>query len=138
MGTRGKQSSAALSVAPLSERRPGPPETLTEAQAAIWKRIVGVYPADYFRPDSFDILAAYCRHVDAAAILNHEIDRYTSDWLTEDDGLKRYKTLLECRDRESRAAMALARSMRITHQSRYTEKAAASVQRRSGKPIWEV
>jgi hypothetical protein len=137
MGLRGKQSTAALTVAAIEERRPGPPESLTEAQAVIWRRIVGVYPADYFRPDSFDILAAYCRHVDAAKILNAEIDRYQPEWLTEDDGLKRYKTLLECRDRESRAAMALARSMRITHQSRYTEKTIGAVKRRTGKPMWE-
>jgi len=137
MAQRGRQSTASLAVAPMGERRPSPPDTLTPTQAVIWQRITGVYPSGYFRPDSFDLLTAYCRHVDAAALLNAEIDRFQPEWLSDDDGLKRYKTLLECRDRESRTTMALARSMRITHQSRYTDKAAASVQRTEGTRPWD-
>jgi hypothetical protein len=137
MTQRGRRSVASLSVAPIGERRPPPPDTLTPAQADIWRRIVGVYPPEYFRPDSFDLLSAYCQHVDTAAMLNCEIDRFKPGWLSDEDGLKRYKTLLECRDRESRTTMALARSMRLTHQSKYTDKAAASVQRTEGSRPWD-
>ncbi|PLW82657.1 hypothetical protein CWI75_08720 [Kineobactrum sediminis] len=138
MAQRGKQSAAALAVATTEGRRPSPPQTLNDAQAAVWRRVVGVYPPEYFRPDSFDLLEAYCRHVVSAGFLNAEIDRYQPAWLLEDDGLKRYKTLLECRDRESRTSMALARSMRITNQSRFDERKAASTQRTtSARAPWE-
>jgi hypothetical protein len=47
------------------------------------------------------------------------IDTMPDDYIKEaDGGIETYAKLLKMRDTETRAATALARSMRITHQSR--------------------
>lgn len=57
---RGRKSVAELTVVQVSETRPEAPESLTEAQAEEWNRIVNSLPPEYFRPGDTPLLAAFC------------------------------------------------------------------------------
>lgn len=77
MGTRGKTSSAALSVVSVdAQARPEPWPNLSEAEAVYWRNVVASLPADWFRPSDLPLLAAYCkvaaRHDAAVARLENE------------------------------------------------------------------
>ena len=115
---RGRQSGAALSIIPLvRDHRPEPPQELNEDQRAEWQAIVGRLPADWFPRELHGILAAFCRHVTAHRLISAEVDLYHRDWLKDDEGLKRLDKLTSMRERESRAMVAVARSLRITKAS---------------------
>lgn len=125
MAQRGRKSAAALSVvSSIPGSRPEPPAELTEEQAEVWRSVVQTKPAEWFTDDSHPLLVAYCKHVTTARVLSQQIDRFEPEWLKEDDGPDRYKRLLDMREKETRAVTSLARSMRLTQQSRYdTSKA---------------
>ena len=142
MAQRGRKSAEAK-VAPkpvaLSTKRPAPPSSLTADQAEVWQKVVSCYPADYFRPSERDLLVAYCRHTVEAGRLSRLVDSVPDDAVKAD--LDTFTKLLAARDREVRAATALARSMRITHQSRvHKDSAARAVERAesedAGSVLW--
>jgi hypothetical protein len=126
-------------VTELTPKRPEPPATLNEGEAATWVSTTATRPPDYFRADSFPLLESYCKHVQCARLLDDEIGRFKREWLGDPDGMKRYKTLTDMRERESRAITALARTMRLTHQAQYTPQNAGTVARKTkvGKRPWE-
>ena len=126
MKQRGRKTlNALVQTVDLSQRRPGPPESLNTGMSALWHRVVGCFPADGFRPADWPLLESYVRHVYRAGVIDRQLDRFEDEWLTTDDGLKRYRSLLEARKVESTMMQSLARSMRITHQSRVHKDSAA-------------
>lgn len=125
MAQRGRKSAASLAVVTsLPGQRHEPPGELTDDQAAIWRSVVATKPTDWFGEDTHPLLSAYCRHIVAAQVLAEAIDTFNPAWLADEEGLKRYDRLLAMRERETRATTALARSMRLTQQSRYDHKTA--------------
>ena len=80
--------------------------------------IVSKLPAAYFEVEAAEQLANYCRHSIAARDLSQMISRFNPKWLSEPGGLERYGSMLQLRERESRAALAHARSLRLTNQAR--------------------
>lgn len=142
MGTRGRKSAASLTVvkAAFPETRPTAPPGLTGAQADVWAAVVASEAAGMFGTAALRaLLAEYCRHTVAAAVLAEQIDAFDVDWLTSDEGLKRYDLLLKMRDRETKASADKATKLRLTNQSRYTPQAAATASKRAGaaKKPWE-
>ena len=113
-------------------RRHAPPESLSDLETEIWVMVVDALPAEWFGRDQLPLLLAYCKHSARAQILDREIDAFNPQWLKDDDGLKRYDKLLAMRDRESKQITSLARSMRITHQSRTHKDKASSMARKGG------
>jgi len=140
MRQRGRKAQTDIKPAPISTRRPAPPAALTPAQAGIWQSVTGCYPADYFRKSEHDLLAMYCKHMAESWRVSQLIDTLTDDYIKEaDSGIETYAKLLKMRDTETRAATALARSMRITHQSRVHKDSAGRMvetTHEGGKP-WE-
>ena len=63
------------------------------------------------------MLRAYCQHVAIARLTARQIEAFDPKWLVEDGGLERYDTMSKLLEREHRAMLALARSMRLTHQN---------------------
>lgn len=113
---------------------------MSDAEQAVWAQVVNDQPADAFTPTHIPLLEAYCRHIVRGRVLADEIDQFERAWITDDDGLKRYDRLLKMAERESRAASAMARSMRITRQSTADPKTvgrASARMPRSKKP-WEL
>ena len=61
--------------------------------------------------------------------LARKIAEFQPDWLDEPGGLERLDRLNAMLDREHRAVLALARSMRLTHQSQYAAQKASTLAR---------
>lgn len=128
MEQRGRKSAAELEVAQLAgirDDRPDPPVELTAEQSDEWRAVVDRLPGDWIKREHHGVLAAYCRHVCRSRLLSHCIDVVTAESLDTPEGLERFTELAKAAERETRAVLACARTLRITHQSQYDEKAAA-------------
>jgi len=140
---RGRKSqneivSPRASVLVTNQRLPAPAH-MTDAEMSVWQEVVNDQPASVFTPTHIPILEMYCRHVVQGRILADEILNFDRSWLADDDGLKRYDRLLGMAERESRAANAVARSLRITRQSLHPETASNLAKSGSkNKKPWEM
>lgn len=140
---RGRKSLTAATTLPktpvlVSNQRLPAPAHLTDAEMAIWNQVVSDQPASAFTETHIPMLEIYCRHVVQGRILSDEVLNFDRAWLADDDGLKRYDKLLGMVERESRAANAAARALRITRQSLHPTVVGNDVMRhnKSRKP-WE-
>jgi hypothetical protein len=142
MRQRGRKSAAELAVVVAGEfgKRPEPPDFLTERQAEIWRETTATEPVEFLNSAaSRGLLADYCRHRQAAEDVSAIIDTFKPEWLKNGEGVKRYQILLRIRETETAAAMRMARSLRLTNQSRYMPNTAARATfNRSGPKPWEV
>ena len=132
-----RKSTAAQSVAPVidaskARQRPPPVEGLRDDEKAIWKRITAAMPADWFRREHLDLLARYCQHQARADRYNKMASVFTAADIGERIELDDLDRISRMADRDSRAALALARSMRITHQSQLRAETAATKARNRG------
>ena len=124
MGTRGKQSAAALEVQPVDKiesiQRPDAPYDLTDEQSEEWWAVVNRLPADWFPRETHAILAQYCRHVVAARRISQLVQSEESGEALDID---QYDKLLKMQEREGRALSSLATRLRITQQATVSAKA---------------
>ena len=152
MGQRGPKSAADLSTAPATDlneakQRPPAPEGLTEDERSIWRRVVAAMPAGWFKREHVELLARYCQHQVRAERFNRWANATTGETLNDGFSLEDFDRLCRMAERESRASLALARSMRITHQAQLRAETAGTRNRnrpdipatwngKEGKP-WE-
>jgi hypothetical protein len=141
MKQRGKKTVGALTAVDMKEvvpRQP-PPEVLTELETGIWLSVINTKPADWFQADTTQLMVAYCKHVSTAMLLDKQIAEFEPGWLSDDNGLDRYKQLTDMREKQTRAISALSRSMRLTQQSRYRASVAYVADRKETgrKKPWE-
>jgi len=137
---RGRKSALALApVTVLPGQRPQPPASLTPAQAERWQRIVASKPADWFQAESFPLLEAYLVAADLAATLKAEIDRFAKRrGRLAGKRLADFRALAREHREASDTLMRLATKMRLTQQSRYTEKKAGTAARNGAKALpWQ-
>ena len=122
----GRKSAADLVAVPvpLVSRRPPPPERLLEAEAVVWRDVVGAMPADWFTRESYPVLAAFCRHTARADMLASLLADFTPDWIKVEGGLQRLDRLLAMAARETTTATACARALRLTQQARIQPRGA--------------
>jgi hypothetical protein len=139
MGTRGRKSAAEMGIIHGLPQRPDAPAELTPEQAREWREIVTRLPVDWFSREVWPLLCAYCRHIINARHIAGLIEEARSADLNDRPALMKLKRLLSMQERQSSALMGLATRMRITNQSRYTAKSAATAARTgSGGPKpWE-
>ena len=98
-----RKSEAALTVASINHRvRLNPPATLTEAERGLFLQAVNSKPADYYDKSHLPLLEQYVRHLSYVQVIRDQITAMQPDWLTTEDGLKRYDKLLAMHDREGR------------------------------------
>lgn len=118
---RGRKSSAALAIVKIADigiaKRLLPTATMSDAEMAVWAEVVNDQPAGAFTATHAPLLEMYCRHVVNNRIIADELLSFDRAWLADDDGLRRYDTLLKLSERESRAASSLATRLRITRQA---------------------
>lgn len=121
MATRGRKSAASLAINNKPDigvaKRLSPPATMSDAEMSVWTEVVNDQPAGAFTATHAPLLEMYCRHVVNNRIVADELMNFDRAWLADDDGLKRYDTLLKLSERESRAASSLATRLRITRQA---------------------
>jgi len=122
----GRKSAASLTAVPvpLAIRRPAPPERLLQAEAIIWRDVVGAMPADWFTRESYPVLAAFCRHTARADMLAGLLADFTPEWIKVEGGLQRLDKLLAMAARETTTATACARALRLTQQARIQPRGA--------------
>ena len=121
MGTRGRKSSASLTVAaPPSQiqtiERPAPPDDLTDEQAAEWIAVVERMPADWFPRETWPLLVQYCRHIVAAKRVDQLIETLQNE---PDFELKAWADALKIQRQESGVIAALSTKMRLSQQTSY-------------------
>lgn len=121
MATRGRKSSASLAIQSKPDigisKRLMPTATMSDAEMSVWAEVVNDQPAGAFTATHAPLLEMYCRHVVNNRIIADELLNFNRAWLADDDGLRRYDTLLKLSERESRAASSLATRLRITRQA---------------------
>jgi hypothetical protein len=126
-----RKSSESLSVVPVTSlpTRLDPPENFPLAESEVWREVVATKPVDWFEADSAPLLAEYCRAKVMCDRLASRID------LASDEELK---DLLVMRDREAKRLTVIGVKLRLTQQSRYTPKAAATANKapNAGK-VWQ-
>lgn len=143
MGARGQASAAeqVIEIVGGFGRRPDAPDDLTDDQKQIWGDTVASEGADFFNTAALrELLKDYCRHKITARELSKQIEQFPSETLLDPDVAKAFDRLAKMRDRETKAAADLATKLRLTNQSRYTPKAAATASKgasTSRKP-WEI
>ena len=116
----GPKSAAELSlkISALEVKRPKPPAELSHSEKETWEAVTKTKPADWWRPDTYPLLISYCKHVANAKHVDHLIETFNFDGIKNDFDLwPCLDKLLRARDRESRALVNLARSMRISQQA---------------------
>ena len=131
-----KASSASLEVAAISiPQRPEPPKSLNKRQSDVWREIVATKPPDWFEADIRPILEAYCKAIDWQARMSKELERA----IAGDGGFASCEKLYAITEKNAKLLAQLATKMRLTPQSRYTPKAAATANKRAGGPKkpWE-
>jgi hypothetical protein len=127
-----RKSAAALSVVPATfPKRPEPPADLTAEQAVEWRAVVATMPVDWFTPETWPLLIAYCRHTVTARTVAKLLE-------TTDPGkdLARYDLLSRIGVRQSNILVTLATKMRLTHTGRYRVEKRVPVTAASHKP-WD-
>jgi len=120
MRKRGRISSAELATVVIDTGRhmpSSPPPELTDAQATVWRDVVGSLPGDWVTRAAHPILISYCRHVCRAQVLEKQISQFELEWTMADGGLERLDRLLAVAERETRAMTACARALRLTPQA---------------------
>ena len=111
---RGRKTDEERARVRVLPQRPKPPETLTEAQKAIWNRTTGALPPDWFRDETLYILEQYCRHITTAQMVGERLAA-----LPADAPLSELDTLTRMQEREAARITSLATKMRITLQATY-------------------
>lgn len=129
-----RKSAAALAVVPSNQmdRRLPAPEGMSADEQALWTEIVESKPADWFDVDSAPVLKEYVRAAmtceQLAVVVDHALNGRGTDM----------KTALDMRDKEARRLTSLATKLRLTQQSQYGPRAAATANRQaSGARPWQ-
>ena len=123
MAKRGRKSAAELALTDIPgvdvSRRmtPPPPSEVSDAQAAVWRDAASCMSGDWLRRGAHAVLIEYCRHVCRSRLLEVQIAHFQQEWIAADGGLERLDRLLAMAERESKAAIACARALRLTPQS---------------------
>ena len=105
-----RKPSAALATLEVTElEKPQAPSKLNQDQRDIWDAVVQHLPAEFFRPETHDLLAAYCRHIDYSNYSAKQADeaRVADDKQEVQRQLKRHKE-------EAAAALTIAQKLGFT------------------------
>jgi hypothetical protein len=108
---------------------------LQAPEVQIWGAIVSSLPGGWFTRANEPLLAAYCRHVATSDRLAKLVEKAVTS--QEPDNLKLWDKLLGMRDRESKAALSLARAMRLTQQAQMHPRTAGRAIPDSGPKLWD-
>ncbi|MDT7953190.1 MAG: hypothetical protein RQ966_16935 [Acetobacteraceae bacterium] len=107
---RGRKSVASLSIVVTAlPQRMAPPESLTEAQARVWRAVVEAKPVGYFDAPAGHLLAAFCGAVCSTDRLSEMIDALDLTAIADPRILRRFDRLLSIRERQTRLMTSLAR-----------------------------
>ena len=122
-----RKSALHLALAPKATPRLRAPRDLTPQQAALWRAVVDSLPGDFFGVEQQQLLRSYCQH---AALADELAQRLVNlDPLA--DG---WPKLSAAQVSHSKSALAFARALRLTNQSRTQPDTAATKARSNTGP----
>jgi len=123
-GKRGRKSSAELMTTVenavgfiKSEVRLLAPAEMKDSERAVWLQLVNDQPAGVFGPVHIPIMTMYCRHVARGLDLADIADAMQAEGINSMFDINNLDSILKMIDRETKAANAMARALRITRQS---------------------
>lgn len=133
MQQRGRKSSESFSVVRVApSERVQAPERLSEPERVIWREIVSSKPADWFGADNLPLLEHYCSMVCESQRVAAQLRQVGPECLTD------YDKLISLQTKIGGQLASLATKMRLTQQSRYGARAAATASDRTvQKKPWE-
>jgi hypothetical protein len=136
---RGRKSEAALAtVTALPIRLLQPPADLSVEEAQVWGRVAATKPGDWWDAGSIPLLAQYCRATVQAELIADLLRQTASSMLSDPGQLGTYKELRKIQAALSAELNTLARSMRLTQQSRYNAKNSDTASRKAtGRKPWQ-
>lgn len=139
MKQAGRKSAAELAtVTTLPVRFLAPPDDLSVEEAQVWSRVVATKPGDWWDAGSVPLLAQYCRATIQAEMVADLVRQTASAMLTDPEQLGTYKELRKIQGALSGEIATLARSMRLTQQSRYNAKNSDTASRKAtGRKPWQ-
>lgn len=139
MKQRGRKSAAKLAVIESANvvERPKAPESLSKTEAALWDEITKSRGPGFFDVATVPLLTEYCRLQTQVDTIGAQLGEIDKSWLTDDEFLKRYKVLTGIRDQGQGRQIALARSMRLTQQSRYQPDVKTNKPAPAAEKIWQ-
>ena len=130
---RGRKSGAALAtVSALPSRMLDSPPHLPDEQVQVWQAIVATKPADWWQADTAPLLEAYCAATVEHRFLNQLIAEKRKEWQLDAEGRRTYRECLASMKEQASCLKSLGTAMRLTQQSQYGERAAAT-KARGGK-----
>ena len=139
MAQRGRKSAESQALAAMTDavrvERPDAPYDLTDEQASEWRRVVSAKDADHFTAELWGMLADYCRHTVEARHIAQLIESCKADQEAFD--LLEYDRLCKMRERETRAAAAMAIKVGITNTEDRKAKARRAKKTVEGKLPWQ-
>jgi hypothetical protein len=133
-----RKSAAALSVVARTriDGRQKPPAGLTAEQRRLWERVTATEPPDLFATEATrQQLADWCKHSTALDYFSRQVDAHIALAETPEDKrpddcrlltMKEMNDLLVMRARETKACNDIARQLRMSNRSRYTDRHAAT------------
>lgn len=127
MGTRGRKSTASLSLAPVVGLTPPPPvpaDALPEYAKEVWRDAVASLPSGHLKPADLPLLEVYCVSADVA--------RQAREWLAREYEPEAHAVLSRALTDMARAARAL----RLCPSTR-TRPDSAALQKPAGALPWE-
>src|SRR5690606_37440856 len=121
-------------------RMVAPPYDFSPEESVVWARVTATKPAEVWDSGSVPLLAQYCRAVVQSELVGELVRSVGTAMLTDPEELVRYKELRKIQNALSSEITSLARSMRLTQQSRYNAKNSDTASRRGGGPSkpWHV
>jgi len=130
----GRKSRVSLSIANVIEggfdRRPQPPDNLTSEQRQFWEKTVASEPPDFFASHATQqLLMMLCYHHDEVERINKDLKKYRRELMKSGD----YPKYVRVRGEEIRRFVSVATKLRLTNQSRYGSRTAASAQQNAAK-----
>src|SRR5215831_13485700 len=144
MRQRGKVSAARLEVVePVASLHPIPdaPETLAADEAAVWRKLCGQMPANWYRPETHAMLETLCSITVHLGLINAELQKFKGGLPASGGKWKRYRELTRMRGQLAVQIGTLQTKLRMTPQSRYepstlARKVRDKTEQPAGK-IWE-
>ena len=140
MKQAGRKSAAELAtVTTLPIRLLAAPTDLSVEEAEVWGRVVATKPGEWWDAGTVPLLAQYCRATVQAELIAGLVRQTASSMLSDPSQLGTYKELRKIQGALSGEITTLARSMRLTQQSRYNAKNSETANRKAtGRKPWVI
>jgi hypothetical protein len=139
MKQRGPKSSASLSViVPVRDRdgRPKPPAFLAPDEASQWRAYVEALPPAWFPIETHAVLAELCQTVVASRRVSAELTAIKS--LVRAKTFDRFTELTRLKISYSEVIGRLSTKLRLTNQSRMSDRQAANAATRPSTKPWDM